>query len=145
MTDLSKRGNLDRFHQLGKNVATGNGRFLKTLERRRCLVLVELLKCLQVVDLLFFLLFGRPGQFARNIEALFVSPRVEKGVDPDDRQFTIMLLVFVKHRFILNSGALILGLHGSQYPAALVDALEFGHNRLFHQIGQLLNYEGTLQ
>ena len=92
MRYLSQRSHFDRLHQLGKDVAAFDCRFLQPFQRRRSLLLVALLECPQIQDLLFLLLFSRPGQLARRIEPLFVGAGIEEGVDPDDRQFAICFL-----------------------------------------------------
>jgi len=93
---------------------------------------------------LLLLLLRCPGKLTRHLTAILIRTRFEEGVDPDNRQFTTVLFVLVKHRLILNLRSLVLRLHRPQHATALVDTLKLGKDSLFDKVGQLLNDKRAL-
>lgn len=68
-----------------------------------------------------------------------------EGVDPDDGQHAVVLLVLVEHRLVLDAAALVAGLHRAEDAAALGDPLELEEYGFFDQIGELIDDERSLQ
>jgi len=58
----------------------------------------------------------------------------QEGVDADQRQAAVVLLVLVVLAFFLNLATLVHGVHGAEHAAALADGLEFLVDDIFHQI-----------
>ncbi|MCW0416172.1 hypothetical protein NB689_001926 [Xanthomonas sacchari] len=68
----------------------------------------------------------------------------QEGVDPDQRQTAVVLLVFVVQALFLDLAALVHGVHRAEHATALADRLELLVHRFFHQVGELLDDEAAL-
>ena len=87
---------------------------------------------------------GGPGQLDAFRELVIVGVRITEGVDPDDGHGPGVFQGLVIDGLFLDLAALVTGFHGAQHAAAFGDAVEFGQNGLFHQVGEFVHDEAAL-
>src|SRR3546814_7235068 len=69
----------------------------------------------------------------------------QEGIDADQRQRPIVLLVLVVHRLFLDLAALVHGVHGAEDAAALADGFELLVDGFLDQVGEVLDGEAALR
>ena len=70
--------------------------------------------------------------------------RIPEGIDADNGHGPGVFQRLVIDGFFLDLAALVAGFHGAQHAAAFGDAVEFGQNGLFHQVGEFVHDEAAL-
>ena len=69
---------------------------------------------------------------------------VQEGIDSDNWELPSMFQHFIVQAFLLDFTALVHGLHRTQHATTLRNAIKLLQYRLFDQIRQFLDNEGTL-
>ena len=130
-----------RVHQYREDVAVFDHRLAQFGLPVRRRGLVARLKIGEALELALLLFVGGTRQFYFGLPTAL---GVEEGIHADDRVGTVVFLVFVIKRLFLDLAALIAGFHRAEHAAARRDRVEFLEHRLFHQVGEFINDEGTL-
>ena len=115
---------------------------LELLEGFFGFVLVLVLECSQSVQLGFLLVLGGSGEFD-GVTDVIVS-LAHEGVDSDDGELAGVFEGLVVDGFFLDFPSLVAGFHGSEDSASFGDRVEFAQDRFFHEVGEVVDDEGSL-
>ncbi len=140
--DLTEGAGFDGLHEFVEEVAAFESDFFELGECEGRAGGVSGLEVGDARDLGIF--FGVGGAGELDLDDAIGGVGIEEGVDADDGEFAVVFFGFVVEGFFLDFGALVHEFHGTEYAAAFGDAVEFGEDSFFDDLGEVFDDVGAL-